>query len=61
MVFLDKQVFFCRVSGSFQGGQAVPHEESRISWGLDPYIPDAVDPFSHRFIILDPHGAVNLC
>ena len=36
-------------------------EEGMTSWSLDPCISDAVDIYSHIFIILVPHGAVNMC
>ena len=37
--------------------------EWRMSWGLDPLSPDAVEPHSYVFIIFIPrgNGAVNIC
>ena len=60
VIFLDKQVIFCRASGSFQVGQAMLREEVRMSWGIDPCIPDVVEPCSHGFIRLVAHGRVNV-
>ena len=49
------------MSGSLQGVQVTSREKGRISGGLDPCSPDMVDTLSHEFLILAPHGAVNMC
>ena len=36
-------------------------EEGRTSWGLGMFSPDAVEPCSHGFLRLYPHGALNMC
>ena len=52
---------FSRASGILESGRVVLCEEGMTSWSLDPCISDAVDIYSHIFIILVPHGAVNMC
>ena len=52
---------FSRASVSFKGGWVVYHDEGRTSWGMDCFIPDAVERCTYGFFRLDPrgHGAVN--
>ena len=36
-------------------------EEWHTSRGLDPCSTDLVERFGHAFIILSPHGVLNMC
>ena len=58
----DPTVFNFWMNKTIQSGEwklqgwVVQSEESRTSLGLDPSIPDTVDPCCYGFISLDPRG-----
>ena len=57
---LGQTSIFLQASEIFQCSQAVRHEDGSKSWRLDHFSHDAVEPFSYGFIVLDPHGWVNV-